>query len=42
MAPALAALLGEDGIEHLDHEALLGPWQTLDAFDLLLNLRGRP
>jgi hypothetical protein len=32
--------LGEDGIEHLDDETLLGARQTLDTLDLLLQLRG--
>jgi hypothetical protein len=32
--------LGEDGVEHLDDETLLGARQTLDTLDLLLQLRG--
>ena len=39
---SLAALPSEHGIEHLDHEALLGSRQALDALDLLLQLGGRP
>ena len=35
----LAAGLGEDGVEHLDDEALLGSRQALDPLDLLLQLR---
>ncbi len=35
------AVLGEDGVEHLNDEALLGLRQLADALELLLELRGR-
>ena len=41
-ALSLAALLLQHGVEHLHHEALLGPRQLADLFELLLQLRCRP
>ena len=34
--------MGEDGVEHLDDETLLGARQTLDTLDLLLQFRAGP
>ena len=33
---ASGALLGQDGVEHLDHELLLGPGKLADGVHLLL------
>lgn len=38
----LAASLGEHGVEHAHHRALVGLGQRADALELLLNLRRWP
>src|SRR3990172_5118712 len=35
-----AAGLGEDGVEHIEHEALLGAGEAAELLELVLELRG--